>query len=344
MRIVIFQDTYHPTFNGVVVSTDLFVQGLRERGHQVMLVVPHYPGSQPSTDPNVISVEAFKTDFIYPNSCLGKFWKSNLGPALRAFKPDLIHSMTEFFIGHILATYWAHKLRLPRVHTFHTQWTEYLFYVWIPTVLTQPALRFVFSLAVRLFGDAVIAPSDGFARVLREEWKMKSLPVDVLPTGIDLSRFQDMHGDAFRARHGIAPHEQVVLYLGRLGTEKNVELAIETMAELRRRGQPNLRFVVAGGGPAPYLRDLRALAEKRGLQDIIWTGFISGQDWSDCYGAANLTLFPSLTETQGLVVLESLAAGVPLVSVKATGPESTMAGEKGCLFAKATVEDFTDKA
>lgn len=344
MRIVIFQDTYHPTCNGVVISTDLFIKGLRARGHDVLLVVPHLPGTPVPTDPSVIVVEAIDTNSIYPNSCLGKFWTTDLGPRLRAFNPDVVHSMTEFTIGHVLASLWAWRLRRPRVHTFHTQWTEYLFYFHvIPLFMARPLLRLVFRTAVRLFGDAIIAPSDGFARLLRDDWGIRSHPVDVVPTGIELAQFAQGRRESFRARYKIADDERVVLYLGRLGTEKNVELCLRTMAELRRRGEPKLRFVIAGGGPPQYVESLKALAVAGGVTDTVWTGFIHGQDWLDCYRAADVTLFPSVTETQGLVVLESLAAGVPLVSVEAIGPASTMRGERGCLFAAATPEDFADK-
>ena len=89
----------------------------------------------------------------------------------------------------------------------------------------------------------------------------------------------------------------------------------KAMKRLRERGLANLRFVIAGGGPAPYMKKLKRLAADLGLDDIIWTGFVKDQAWLNCYGAADLFLFPSVTETQGLVVIESLAAGVPMVSV-----------------------------
>lgn len=345
MRIAIFQDTYHPTMNGVVVSTDLFVRGLRERGHEVLLVVPQYPGSDADVDdPMVHHIKAVKTDFIYPQACLGVFWRTGLKEKLEAFKPDLIHSMTEFTIGHWLSSYWAKKLGIPRIHTFHTLWTEYLFYLPVPQAITQWWLRWAARGAVKKRAQAIIAPTELFADVLKDDWGLDFIDVNVLPTGIELQKFENMCGPRFRARHKIADDEKVLLYLGRMGDEKNVELVLHAMAELRRRGEENLRFVVAGGGPESYMKRLHKLADQLKLDDIIWTGFISGQEWLDCYGAADLTFFPSITETQGLVVTESLAAGVPLVSVKAMGPASTMKGEKGCLFAEPTKEDFADKA
>ncbi|MCP4500477.1 MAG: glycosyltransferase family 4 protein [Deltaproteobacteria bacterium] len=344
LKIAIFQDTYHPTMNGVVVSTDLFVRGLRARGHEVMLVVPRYPNDDVEHDKNAVYIPAIKTDFIYPESCLGKFWKrKTVLEALQEFAPDIIHSMTEFTIGHWMSSYYQKKLGCKRVHTFHTLWTEYLFYVPVPQFISQRWLRWAAEGAVRKRADAVIAPTSKFREILIDDWGIKSVPVDVVPTGIDLAKFKTTVGERFRDLHGIEEDEKVILYLGRMGDEKNVELVIESMAELRKRNVDKLRFVIAGGGPEGYMKKLKKLANSLKLDDIIWTGFITGQNWLDCYGAANITFFPSITETQGLVVIESLAAGVPLVSVRAIGPASTMAGEKGCLWAEATPQDFADK-
>jgi len=343
LKIAIFQDTYHPTMNGVVVSTDLFVRGLRALGHEVVLVVPRYPGDDEVHDEQAIYIPAVKTDFIYPDSCLGKFWKTKDALAkLKEFQPDIIHSMTEFTIGHWMSSWFRRKLGCKRVHTFHTLWTEYLFYAPVPQFISQPWLRWAARGGTRKRADAVIAPTSQFADILVDDWGIE-VPVDVVPTGIDLGKFQNMVGPRFRDKHGIAEDEKVILYLGRMGDEKNVELVVESMAELRKRNVEKLRFVIAGGGPDGYMKKLKKLASSLKLDDIIWTGFITGQDWLDCYGAADITFFPSVTETQGLVVIESLAAGVPLVSVKAIGPASTMDGERGCLWAEANAASFADQ-
>lgn len=346
MRIAIFQDTYHPCTNGVVVSTDLFTRELKRRGHEVLLIAPRHPSYREEAPEGVILIDAVSTDWIYPGSSLGKFWRGKLGAKLEAFKPHLIHSMTEFTIGHWLASYYKNKLGVPRVHTFHTLWTEYLFYVpLLPQFISQPIFHWLAPRVCKKRFDRIVVPSDAMKEVVEKDWGVKEPKIHVLPTGLDFARFEGMCGARFRARRGIRDDEKMLLYLGRLGDEKNVELVIETFAELSRRGEKNLRFVIAGGGPELYMRKIHKLAAERGLEDkIIWTGFIKGQEWADCYGAADLVLFPSLTETQGLVVVEALAAGVPLVSVNALGPGSVMKGEKGCLFAENNPVDFADKA
>jgi 1,2-diacylglycerol 3-alpha-glucosyltransferase len=348
MRIAIFQDTWHPKIDGVVVSTELFVGELRRRGHDVKLIVPNHPSlkDQPQDD-DVILLDSVPFDFIYPGATLGKFWNTGLSKVFAKWRPDVIHSMTEFTIGHWLASYWRSKLGIPRVHTFHTLWTEYLFYAPLPEFFTQRLLRFVANSAVKKRFDAVIAPSEAMRSMLAVDWRVQS-HIDVLPTGIKIDRMQGGSAERFRARWSVKPDEKILLYLGRMGVEKNVELVVEAMAKLKarmsgERNAPKVRLVLAGDGPRPYMEKLRKLASDRGLHDIVWTGFVKGDDWLDCYAAADTVLFPSLTETQGLVVVEALAAGVPVVAVEAMGPACILAGEKGGLFSTNDAAHFADQ-
>lgn len=344
MRIAIFQDTYHPCTNGVVVSTNLFIDELKRRGHETLLVAPRHATYEDAAPEDVHLIDAVSTDWIYPDSSLGKPWKARLGRKLETFQPHLIHSMTEFSIGHWLASHHRRKLGLKRVHTFHTLWSEYLFYVpLLPQAISQPAFRWLVPRLCRKRFDAIVVPSEAMAETVRDDWGV-NVPVSVVPTGLELEQFSTGVGTRFREQYEIRPGEKMILYLGRLGDEKNVELVVETMAELRRRGEANLRLVIAGGGPDLYIKKLRKRAAALGLDDTLWTGFISGQQWLDCYAAADLMLFPSLTETQGLVVIEALASGLPMVSVKSMGPGSIMKGEKGCLFADSDAVEFADKA
>jgi 1,2-diacylglycerol 3-alpha-glucosyltransferase len=347
MRIAIFQDTWHPKIDGVVVSTELFVGELRRRGHDVKLIVPNHPAlkDQPQDD-DVVLLDSVPFDFIYPGATLGKFWNTGLSKLFAKWRPDVIHSMTEFTIGHWLASYWRTKLGIPRVHTFHTLWTEYLFYAPLPEWFTQRLLRLVANSAVKKRFDAVIAPSEAMRHMLAVDWRVQS-HIDVLPTGIKIDRMQGGSAERFRARWSIKPDEKILLYLGRMGVEKNVELVVDAMAQLRNRieaeGGPKPRLVLAGDGPRPYMEKLRKLAASHGLHDIVWTGFVKGDDWLDCYAAADTVLFPSLTETQGLVVVEALAAGVPVVAVEAMGPACILAGEKGGLFSTNDARHFADQ-
>lgn len=344
MRIAMFEDTYWPKIDGINTSVGLFSRELRKRGHEVIVIAPAYPGadySKADVDEDTILLPAVSVDAIYPGTSLGKFWKGmGTGPVAELFakrRPDILHSHTEFTIGLWMASYWRTRLGslgTRRVHTYHTLWTEYLFYLPIPEAVSQPLVRWIAPRTTKKRFDGVIAPTDKMRDALINDWGITEdwAHIDVVPTGIDISQFSKGDNERFRAKYGIKPEESVVLYLGRIGTEKNVELVIKTFAELKRRGEKNVRFVMAGGGPEGYLEKLKKQAADLGVPDIIWTGFVRGQDWLDTYAAGDVLLFPSVTETQGLVVVEALAAGIPLVSVEAMGPASTMKGERGCLF------------
>ncbi|MBI1944457.1 MAG: glycosyltransferase [Deltaproteobacteria bacterium] len=353
MRIAMFVDTYPPKIDGMTISVELFTNELRRRGHEVVVVAPRHPRHEYGPlHPDTLLIPAVASDWIYPDTSLGKFWKS-MGRGVVAerfarWRPDIIHSHTEFTLGLWSASYWRTRLAplgTRRVHTFHTLWTEYLFYLPIPELISQPLLRYLAPRTAKKRFDAIIAPSDKMRDALIADWGIPPdrCDINVVPTGIDLDRFRSGNNARFRQRWGIAAEDDVVLYLGRIGTEKNVELVIDTFAELQRRSHEHARYVIAGGGPEDYLVELRERAAAAKV-DIVWTGFVRGDDLLDAYAAADLMLFPSTTETQGLVVTESLAAGVPLVSVEAMGPASTMRGERGCLFAADDPVAFADAA
>jgi 1,2-diacylglycerol 3-alpha-glucosyltransferase len=351
MRIAMFEDTYWPKIDGINTSVGLFTKELRKRGHEVLVIAPAHPEAEyKDVDEDTILLPAVKTEWIYPGTALGKFWQGfgtgRVADRFARWRPDILHSHTEFTIGLWMASYWRTRLGhlgTRRVHTYHTLWTEYLFYLPLPEAATQPLVRYLAPRTTKKRFDGVIAPTEKMREALIDDWGITPewAQIDVVPTGIDISQFSKGDNARFRAKYGIADDENVLLYLGRIGTEKNIELVIKTFAELKRRNIQKARFVVAGGGPEGYVEKLKKSAVDMGL-DITWTGFVRGQDWLDTYAAADVVLFPSVTETQGLVVVEALAAGVPLVSVEAMGPASTMKGERGCLFAGNDPVAFAD--
>src|SRR5688572_29311030 len=124
MRIAIFQDTYLPSVNGLVVTTARFIRGMHRRGHETLLVVPRHSKKPPPDEGGAVFLDAIPADWVHPGSSIVKLWKTNLGPALHRFRPELIHSTTEWIVGAWLASQWKRQLHIPRVHTFHTLWSE----------------------------------------------------------------------------------------------------------------------------------------------------------------------------------------------------------------------------
>jgi glycosyltransferase involved in cell wall biosynthesis len=250
---------------------------------------------------------------------------------------DLIHVQTPF-IAHPAGVKAARALGLPVLATYHTLFEEYLHHYVpvLPRSLTRPmARRFSSSQCNQL--DAVIAPSQAMHDALLGYGVTRR--IEILPTGLPQDRFVAGDGPAFRERHGIAAGRSVLLFVGRAAHEKNIGFLLEMMVELRRR-RPDALLVVAGEGPASG--HLHAQAGRLGLGDAVrFLGYFDrGGELQDCYRAADLFVFASLTETQGLVLLEAMAQGVPVVAIPRMGTIDILAPQRGCRHAPHSVQGF----
>ncbi|HXL73609.1 MAG TPA: glycosyltransferase, partial [bacterium] len=165
-------------------------------------------------------------------------------------------------------------------------------------------------------------------------------PIEVIPTGIRLERFIGCDGDRFRKMKGYKPEDKLLLFMGRVAEEKNIDFLLKVVNRLKDK-VPNLRFLIAGEGAAK--KRLEKMVEELQLQDVVhFAGYLSKEDWRDCYAASDLFVFASITETQGLVVTEAMAAGTPVVAVGEMGIKDVMANSKGGLVTKLDEDEFTD--
>jgi glycosyltransferase involved in cell wall biosynthesis len=189
--------------------------------------------------------------------------------------------------------------------------------------------------------DALAVPSHAMLEVL-EEYGVKT-PATVIPTGIELDRFRTGDGTAFRARWGIPAERPVLVHVSRLAFEKNIDFVLRMLVRVKSR-VPDVLLVIAGEGPAR--QRLERLASRLGLaENTLFTGYLQ-RDGSleDCYCAGTAFVFASRTETQGLVLLEAMALGVPVVSTAVMGTKEVLAGGGGSLIAEDDEQDFADKA
>ncbi len=303
MRVAFFTESYHPVVSGVVVSVDTFTRELRARGAQVRIVAPHFPGYSDS-DPDVFRVPALNlpTNPRYP---LGVPWWPAAERAVAAWQADVIHVHGPFLMG-ALGARTARRLGLPLVFTAHTRYDLYTHYIPLPAPLTRWLARTI----TRRFANAcncVVAPSAGFAQDLRDEGVTSR--VEVLCTGVDLST-ATAPDPAERAHWGVPADAPLLLYVGRLALEKNIDLLLAAFARLS--GKPWLLLV--GGGP--YERAARRLAETLGLADRVrFAGYVPHGRVFSLAAAADLFVFPSVTDTQGIVILEAMSQGLPCVCV-----------------------------
>jgi 1,2-diacylglycerol 3-alpha-glucosyltransferase len=341
MRILKVSDVYFPRVNGVSTSIETFRRDLIALGHEVTLVAPEYAGSgsglPAEAGASITRVAARKVprdpeDRIMSWSALRKALRG-LGP--RRF--DVVHIHTPF-LAHYAALRFAHEFRVPVVATYHTLFEEYLHHYvpLLPRGVTRPlARRFSRSQCNQL--DAVIAPSRAMHDALRAYGVERR--IEILPTGLPQDRFEPGDGAAFRARHGIAAERPVLLFVGRAAHEKNIGFLLEMLAVLRQR-RPDILLLIAGEGPAAA--DLRARAAHLQLgESARFMGYFErGGELKDCYRAADIFVFASLTETQGLVLLEAMAQGVPVIATPRMGTVDILAPLRGCRHAPLTTEGF----
>jgi len=335
VRILMVSDVYFPRVNGVSTSIQTLRQALAVAGHASVLVAPDYPGAQPEAD--IVRVPGWPV----PRDPEDRLMHLRaLAAALDGLNPadfDLVHIHTPF-LAHRAGVRWARRHGLPSVETYHTLFEEY-FHHYLP-FLPRAWLAAAARRISRKECDgvtAVIAPSSAMKRAL-ETYGVTS-PVHIIPTGIRTADFADCDGAAFRARHGIAPERPVMAYVGRVAFEKNLDFLLR-VTETLRRDRPDVLLVIAGEGPARAQLE-RAVAQ-RGLGDSVrFVGYLERRtELPACYCAADVFVFASKTETQGLVLLEAMALGVPVVALAEMGTQDVLKEGAGCRIAPDDVAGF----
>lgn len=311
MNIVMLTNTYTPHVGGVARSVEDFAAEYRRRGHRVLVVAPEFAG-QPQDEPEVVRIPAIQnfngSDFsaVLPVSGL-------LTEVLDAFRPGLVHSHHPYLLG-MTALRVARYRELPLVFTHHTLYEQYTHYV--PG--DSPALRrFVIELATRYANlcDQVFAPSESIAILLRE--RGVEAPIAVVPTGVNMERFAQGDAAGFRRRMGIPDNAFVVGHLGRLAPEKNLVFLSEAVAAFLKTA-PRAHFLLVGKGSSEA--EIRAIFEREGLSERLHVaGILEPPQLADTYHAMDVFAFASRSETQGMVLTEAMAAGVPVVGLDAPG-------------------------
>ncbi len=311
MNIAMFTNTYLPQVGGVARSVERFTQAYRARGHRVLVVAPTYE-DQPEEEEDVVRLPALPK-FNGSDFSMVLPVKPHLQDRLDDFGPEIIHSHHPYLLGDTALRAAADR-ELPLVFTHHTMYEHYTHYV----PLDSPALRrFVMELSTGYanLADRVIAPSGTIADILVE--RGVTSPITVVPTGVDLASFSRGDGAAARRELGIPADAFVVGHVGRLAEEKNLPFLGRAVTRYLA-DRPQAWFLIVGSGPAQ--EDIRRTARERGVEErVVFAGTRSGQDLVDAYHAMDVFAFASKSETQGMVLVEALAAGKPLAALDAPG-------------------------
>lgn len=320
MNIGFFTDTYFPQVDGVVISINLFRRELEKRGHTVYIFAPHsLKGSkvdfkqEEKEDPNVFRFRSLDSIFVpgYPFAIPISFKASRKIPKL---KLDIVHAQSYSTLG-LLGDLVALTEKIPKVFTYHTFYSEYAKdYIFKGKIDASKVVQ-KYDVFYCNRCDRVITPSVKLKDIL-EQFGVKS-QITVLPTGIDLEEFEGIEPGGIRKELGIPEDKKVLLFVGRLGVEKNVEFLIRMMNVLLRK-KDNVVMVIVGDGKNK--KDLEKVAKKLDLENqVYFTGFLERVKTLQVFATSDVFVFASKTDTQGLVLLEAAAMGKPVVMIKDEG-------------------------
>jgi 1,2-diacylglycerol 3-alpha-glucosyltransferase len=338
MHIAHFSNTYRPVISGVVRSVSSFRSALTELGHNVFVFAQHSSDYE-DQEPFIFRYPAINLPLgndapaaIPISPCIDQ-----LIPAL---KLDVIHAHHPILVGQVAANK-AAELNLPLVFTFHSQYSIYTQYFPISQETVQDFLKDTVENYVRDYlkkCQHIVVPSDSMREILVDTYGVEN-QVSVIPTGIDLKPYRKADGEMVRHRHGWED-DIVLISAGRLAPEKNWETLIKAVARVLPR-HPKLRLVLVGDGPEREA--LEKLCKGLGIaQKVEFTGKIPFEEIPNYFKAADFFGFASVTETQGLVTMEAMACGLPVVAVNATGTCDVVTHEREGLLTVNKVEALAE--
>lgn len=322
LNIVMFTNTFTPHVGGVARSVENFAQAYRKLGHRVLIIAPEFDQT-PVDEIDVLRVPAVQkfngSDFSVALPVSGL-----LSSKLDEFQPHIIHSHHPFLLG-MTALRIAHYRNLPLVFTHHTLYERYTHYVPGDSEKMQ---QFSIELATHYanLADRVFAPSQSIAALLRQ--RGVKTEINVVPTGVRMSQFENSAGQRFRKAVNIPKKAFVVGYLGRLAAEKNLPFLSATVAQFiastrvntaqRKKHRGEAHFLLVGEGPSE--NPIRRIFQRAGITSHLhMAGILNYTELADAYDAMDVFAFASKSETQGMVLTEAMACGVPVVALDACG-------------------------
>lgn len=312
MRIGLFTDTYFPQVSGVATSIRTLKTELEKQGHAVFIFTTTDKDVNRYEDWQIIRIPSVPF-FAFKDRRFAYRGFTKALEIAKQYQLDIIHTQTEFSLG-LLGIWIARELKIPVIHTYHTQYEDYVHYIAKGMLIRPSMVKYL----VRGFlhdVDGVICPSE-IVRDLLSDYKVK-VEKRVIPTGIELAKFErpeigPEHISDLRDKLGIQQNEKMLLSLSRVSYEKNIQAVLSALPDVLKE-EPNVKLVVAGDGP--YLDNLKEQAEDLKIQDsVIFTGMIPPNETALYYKAADFFISASTSETQGLTYLESLASKTPVIA------------------------------
>jgi 1,2-diacylglycerol 3-alpha-glucosyltransferase len=311
MKIGIFSDSYRPYVSGVVLSIETFTSELARLGHEIFIFAPDYPQVK-GKESNIFRFPSFHTPFnpefyiALPISMIARDYASKIDL-------DLIHVHSPFTLGQV-GLKMARYLDIPVAFTYHTLYDQYMHYAPLFGQITKTGMvKYVTNFCNRC--NLVITPTGVIKEMILANGVKK--PVISIPTGIYPERFHDGDTDFLSKQFGIPRSKKILLFVGRIGKEKNLSFLLRAFALVAKQ-EKDAVLVMVGSGPEQ--RVLQNSAMDLGIgEKVIFTGKLHPETVAGAYSSADIFVFPSVTETQGIVLVEAMAAGLPVVAKAAYG-------------------------
>lgn len=360
MKIVMFTDCYYPRINGVTISVRSYGECLGKLGHQVLVVSCNFEDSENddksyvcyydpinSKHPNltVLRVPTNRLFFSEEDRLMRlEYWK-RVEEELIKFSPDIVHMHSEFGAGYFAKKY-AKKYNVPLVYTFHTMWEDYVanYVNFLPVAFSKYIVRKLLHFYIKR-AKLILCPTSRVKKIVTDY--DPSANSVVFPTGIpdfsteDLTEVEEIVKQELASLIPDYENKKILLYAGRIVREKNIDFLMKVFANLQKDNQ-DIVFILVGGGPA--VDELKKLASELDISDkVFFMGYRPQQELLYYYKLAYLFIFSSLTETQGLVTIEAMSLGTPVVAIGEMGTLDVMQGDNGGFMVKNDLNEFCNK-
>ncbi|PFN27487.1 glycosyltransferase family 4 protein [Bacillus cereus] len=317
MRVAIFTDTFTPQVNGVAKTLELLTRYFQKENISYSVFAPQHT-AEDNFVANVNKMRSIPLTILYPE-CRFSFPTPRIKRELLAFKPDIIHIATPFNMG-LCGLYYAKKLNIPVVGSYHTDFDAYLRYYKIEFLsnMLWNYLKWFHSHMQKNF-----VPSFATLHQLKNKGFQA---LSIWGRGVDCTLFHPSYNtDLFRKKYNITA-KYVLSYVGRIAPEKDID-TLQTLIQTTNKERDDIHWLIAGDGPLA-----KSLHENVPKTNVTFTGYLQGEDLAEAYASSDLMVFPSTTETFGNVVLESLACGTPVIGANSGGVKNIITdGKNGVL-------------
>ena len=304
MKILITTDTYRPTINGVVTSIESLKKALDRLGHDVRILTFSDSFNSKQED-DIYYMGSLGAGKFYPDARMNKLFYNRFYEDIMDWKPDIVHSQTEFTMF-IQAKKIAKDLDIPLLHTYHTVYEDYTHYFSLNKKIGKELAK-QFTKQIIKNTDGVVVPTNKIYNLLTEYNIHED--IYVAPTGINVNKLSECDDFDIRSGYKIPEDKHIVLFLGRIGKEKNITEILQYLENINR---DDIVFIIAGAGP--FLSELKDICSNSKIRDrLIFTGMIDSSKVGNFYSKADVFVSASTSETQGLTFIESMACSTPII-------------------------------